>query len=605
MTKAISNLIILLLLSGSLSAQVNPADYNFHSDEIIGHDPRLPRQRLLSWEKPFGNYFMFAGFMNIENDKFSMIICAPDTALYRIFYFTGEWGESYLGLPYTREGEIRPKPNLISSRRPQSKILLGVKLNPNLTNYKSSGIRSASKHFTGYLISDSSAVTVVAMGINASNVNDYRYHVIVNDSLEIVKWTTPKLEQKHGAKQPYGLIGQFTVPDKQAVIEVVNIKDYSIRDGVMLDWRHNQRPVVNKITVLDYTEPYIMTPGHTRRYASKFDKATGLPTDLKFPVNSITQISLDFKDHEGLMYNVFLTKDTDGYKKVLLHGQFISNHYDLQLGKLEMPGKYEFTVIPEHYTDPSQMLRFSFTIIPRIPDKEHISKNTVLYILAAILFLAALYLFYRQKLRRANRQKMMISLRLKSVRAQLNPHFMFNALTSIQNLMNQQNTVGANHYLSKFADLTRRVLNTTTDELISLEDELKIINDYLQIEQLRFGFQYVVDVNEGINLANTEIPAMLMQPFIENAIKHGISSLLDNGKIDIGITREQNNLLLIIADNGKGFDADDMDSPGFGLKLGRERVALLNQLYKDQLIELYISSGTWGTRVIITLNSWF
>ena len=207
-------------------------------------------------------------------------------------------------------------------------------------------------------------------------------------------------------------------------------------------------------------------------------------------------------------------------------------------------------------------------------------------------------------MRNIKRQKETANLKLGSVRAQLNPHFMFNALTSIQNLMHQHDTAGANHYLSKFADLTRQVLNATTTELISLEDELRIIDDYLQIEQLRFGFAYNIDVDSAINKANTEVPGMLMQPFIENAAKHGVSNKLQNGTINITITKQQNNLVLAIADNGGGFDAQGNATTGFGLKIGRERIALLNQLYKDQQITMQINSDANGTKITILLSDW-
>ncbi len=197
----------------------------------------------------------------------------------------------------------------------------------------------------------------------------------------------------------------------------------------------------------------------------------------------------------------------------------------------------------------------------------------------------------------------MANIQLKSVRSQLNPHFMFNALTSIQNLMNHQDTAGANHYLSKFADLTRHVLNSSEQELISLEDELAIITDYLQMEQLRFGFRYDIHVDIKINKANTEIPAMLLQPFIENAAKHGVSKLQDKGEINVAIIKQDQDIVLIITDNGQGFNAT-ADNKGFGLKLSNERIDLLNSIYKDQPIYLKTDSSTNGTKTTITLTNW-
>ena len=208
------------------------------------------------------------------------------------------------------------------------------------------------------------------------------------------------------------------------------------------------------------------------------------------------------------------------------------------------------------------------------------------------------------KLEKARQDQENVSLKLRSIRSQLNPHFMFNALTSIQNLMNKNDVPAANHYLTLFADLTRKVLSTGEQSLISLVDELKIQEDYLQMEQLRFGFKYNIQVSGSINTDNTEIPAMLLQPFVENAVKHGVGANGQMGVINITIDKHTNDLILAVADNGKGFDkiASQDQTTSFGLKLSEQRIELLNQLNKDQPVTLNIDSTPTGTRVTITLG---
>jgi len=231
------------------------------------------------------------------------------------------------------------------------------------------------------------------------------------------------------------------------------------------------------------------------------------------------------------------------------------------------------------------------------------------YILVAVI-LAALALYnwlysraQKQRLARSLQVQETLNLKLRSIRSQLNPHFMFNALTSIQNLMNKNDIPAANHYLAMFADLTRKVLNTSDQELISMEDELKILEDYLQMEQLRFGFKYEITIDDSINIANTEIPAMLLQPFIENAIKHGIAVLQDKGLVTIGIAKKENDIVLTVTDNGAGFDkiAAQSKSDSLGLKLSEERIALLNQVNKDQPVTLAINTKHTGTTITIVL----
>lgn len=595
-------LIFLLLLSEITVAQKKPASNAKSGREINEQIDSVRAVHKNDGLEPFGNMIFFAGKFYISKDK----IWRYSGQVYRIFdnslYRIAEWLK--LSDRHIIDSIHKTHPKLGGLSMPNSKIMLGIKLNPLLTNYISSGIQSNSKRFPGYLISDSSAAIVIALGINAGNVKNYRYHVVADDSIELQPWTIPKLEQQYGAKQPYGLIGQFKAPGKQLVIEVLNIKDYSIRDGVVLDWRINHKPIVTQLTAMAYYDNFTIRKKHARGYAKKFDEVTGLPSDLKFRVNSITQLSFDFKDHETIPYNISLKRDSSGEKVELAYAHVTGNHYDLEIGNYKAPGKYELVIQPGRFGDIAQSLLFSFEILPQIAEKGIVIKQLAPYILAIILLFSGWYIYYRQKLKRANQQKATANFKLSSVRAQLNPHFMFNALTSIQNLMNQQDTEGANHYLAKFAALTRQVLTNSGQELISLEDELQIITDYLQMEQLRFGFEYTIDVDAAINKANTEIPAMLLQPFIENAAKHGVSALQSKGKIDVAINKQGNNLVLTVEDNGPGFRDNVKTDGGFGLKLSEERIELLNQIYKRQDIDLQINSSVSGAKITITLTDW-
>ncbi|HVW58543.1 MAG TPA: histidine kinase, partial [Puia sp.] len=276
--------------------------------------------------------------------------------------------------------------------------------------------------------------------------------------------------------------------------------------------------------------------------------------------------------------------------------------------------KYEIIIQPPYELGSwpeDQMLRIPFEVQPPpVLDKRVSVKQTLPYLGATLGGVALLFWGYRRnnklRLARSAQARQTIDLQLKSVRSQLNPHFMFNALTSIQNLMNKNDTRAANHYLAKFADLTRTVLDSSNQELISLEDELKILEDYLQMEQLRFGFQYDIRVDGNINIANTEVPSMLLQPFIENAVKHGVAPLQGRGMVSIWIDKDDKDLVLKVRDNGKGFDKEDIaGKPStFGIKLSEERIQLLNKVYKEQPSSLDIVPGVEGTTVVIRLTSW-
>lgn len=207
----------------------------------------------------------------------------------------------------------------------------------------------------------------------------------------------------------------------------------------------------------------------------------------------------------------------------------------------------------------------------------------------------------KKKVAEQSKQKELAQLQLSSVRSQLNPHFLFNALAGIQNLMNKNEIDNANRYLSKFARLTRNVLDSK--ELISLTEEKTLLDDYLQMEQLRFGFRYKISASADLDAENIEIPSMLLQPFVENAVKHGIAEKGINGTIKIDFKKQSSDLILSIKDNGKGFDVAK-NYNGLGLALSKSRISLLNTIYKDSPFVLEIQSGINGTEITIILKQW-
>ncbi|MCY4780387.1 histidine kinase [Sphingobacterium sp. UT-1RO-CII-1] len=221
-----------------------------------------------------------------------------------------------------------------------------------------------------------------------------------------------------------------------------------------------------------------------------------------------------------------------------------------------------------------------------------------------LVFLFILYInkkHNKKKLAEKEQQEQLAKVQLSSIRSQLNPHFLFNALSGIQNLMNKNEVDNANKYLAKFARLTRTVL--TDKELISLAQEKKLLDDYLQMEQLRFGFKYNIFHDEDLDLDNIEIPSMLLQPFVENAVKHGIAEKGHDGDVIIRFTKQENDLILTVADNGNGFNTATK-STGLGLQLSENRIALLNSIYKENHFILAIQSNSEGTKINLTLTDW-
>ncbi len=140
----------------------------------------------------------------------------------------------------------------------------------------------------------------------------------------------------------------------------------------------------------------------------------------------------------------------------------------------------------------------------------------------------------------------------------------------------------------------RETLGGNNKEFIPLETELSILDRYLKLEQLRFGFQYSISVSNSVNASSIEIPALLLQPLVENAVKHGVSELLERGQITINARRDSSTLIITITDNGKGFLKESITENGFGIRLTQERIKLLNQMNKNNPIAISFDKNSEG-----------
>ncbi|MNS12910.1 Sensor histidine kinase YehU [compost metagenome] len=206
----------------------------------------------------------------------------------------------------------------------------------------------------------------------------------------------------------------------------------------------------------------------------------------------------------------------------------------------------------------------------------------------------------------------MIELEQMALRAQMNPHFIFNCINSIQNYVLKQDVSGANYYLSQFAGLVRETLDNAHKIHISLQEELSYLQHYIELERLQVNepFQYTINVDPQINRARTLFPNMILQPLVENAIKHGLCHAASiPGLLIINIRRAAPGLLICtIEDNGPGIDHHKNASThqSKGLSLIYQRIETLNLINKQSgEIKLHIEDRkkehTQGTRVTIWL----
>ena len=205
---------------------------------------------------------------------------------------------------------------------------------------------------------------------------------------------------------------------------------------------------------------------------------------------------------------------------------------------------------------------------------------------------------------------------LSALRAQMNPHFIFNCLNSIENYIIKNETFKAAEYINDFARLIRLILQNSRSEFIPLTDEIEALDLYLQMESLRFvdQFEYHIDIDPSVNAHDIEIPPMLIQPFVENAIWHGLIPKKGSGKLDIRMSRVNGMLTTVIEDNGIGRKKSgelnaSMKKHGkrsMGMQITKNRLEVINALYEKnatiRITDLADNTGqSNGTRVELNI----
>lgn len=189
-------------------------------------------------------------------------------------------------------------------------------------------------------------------------------------------------------------------------------------------------------------------------------------------------------------------------------------------------------------------------------DEIKAQRVTLFFFLAIILVMMMIGgVIYMSKRRKTNEFESE-QLKQQILRSQMNPHFLFNALGSIQNYMYNNETHKAAGYLNNFAQLTKSILEQSTAEYISLKDEIEMLGNYILLEQMRMDGQFDFSINgtDHIDIDQIYVPPMFIQPFVENAIKHGLSMLSYKGELNINITQKKKGVMIEVVDNGIGID---------------------------------------------------
>lgn len=307
------------------------------------------------------------------------------------------------------------------------------------------------------------------------------------------------------------------------------------------------------------------------------------------------------KDMDNILYHYRLLGYDSNWK-------FVTNNQSELTFNALAPGTYTLQLKAENRGEFSDVISYSFTI-----QKPFYTRWWFITTIT-ILFLIMVYFVYRWQLSRQNKKSKQLNelnaSKLTAIQSQMNPHFIFNSLNSIQDLILKGDVENSYSYITTFSNLVRRTLNYSDKDFIDFEQELKLLELYLSLEQLRYkkDLHYTIEVN---NVEDIMLPPLLVQPFIENALVHGL--LHKEGEKKLIIRFELNeSLICTVEDNGIGREQSKAikqrqrsDHESFSSKAIQDRFEILSNVFKGKFgyvyEDIYVNNQPAGTRVILTI----
>jgi ligand-binding sensor domain-containing protein/two-component sensor histidine kinase len=356
------------------------------------------------------------------------------------------------------------------------------------------------------------------------------------------------------------------------------------------------------------------------------------PLSLNTGINSIDLLSLKYDQNSIMIETGVIDYYSKGkgnirYKLEGLNDdwQYSPANYSIRFEKL-LPRKYKLVIQASssgnNFNGSEKILIIN--ISPAFWDTWWFRASAFLCLVGIIYVLMRLRVKekFRLRLERSEKDKLLadmrqktVELEMKALRSQMNPHFIFNSLNSINRFILQNNRPMASEYLTKFSRLVRLILQNSQAALITVESELESLQLYLDLESLRFDyhFAYKISISPDLDISVLKIPPLIIQPYVENAIWHGLMHKDEKGRLDIEILQESNYLIIKIADDGVGrkksadlYARSSTHHRSMGLQITADRIAMMQPNdSKEQavnFIDLVASDGSSaGTEVIIKM----
>ncbi len=463
-----------------------------------------------------------------------------------------------------------------------------------------------------FFVYDTAGVYFLLPNVNKKNARDYEFTVLLNNRSVITPWgqvdrfteaSIGSMEAGSGFSGSYRAgIGQYLVAHlRNRAGHIISSRVIYFKRNApeiqLLSTADNARAFANLVKHEDHFSDARQDMGWHRQYTSRLAGDAARLQLAHNENNVLVQIQAKIYRKEALEYALY--KENTEIRKWAANEQ--ANSYIL-LQNLA-PGNYRLLTRFTRQPESVSTLRFSLAAAWYRTTGFYAAILFFLAVTAACWYFLAKYRKQKRESVLANKKAEQSMEALQNIHALLNPHFTFNALSSIQGLVNKGAIDAASTYLSSFGALLRETLKESKTEHIPLTKELENLQLYISLEQLRYNFTYDLAVDAELDVFAAVIPPFLLQPFVENAIKHGFSKMNGQGVLKIGIQQHENDMLVKIADNGPGFNAATLQE-GYGLSLSRKRISLQNREYGEELIGLQLNSTNEGTTIILSFKNW-
>lgn len=357
-------------------------------------------------------------------------------------------------------------------------------------------------------------------------------------------------------------------------------------------------PVISRIAIGD-TQAYTDSPVTELRRITLEDDQKDLSLTLRLPGAYFSDPTFSYQ--------------LEGYDrdwKSLAQGSNAIRYTNLPKGDYVL--RYRASIDGEHWEEGS----------PLAIGKEVFFWKTPAFYLAVGLFMTGiLLLLYFLRIRFIRREaalktefdKKIANIEMAALRAQMNPHFLFNSMNSIKYFILNEEPGLANKYLTKFSRLMRMVLRNTESQFVSLAEEVEALRLYIEMESLRLnsGFEYQIDIDADLNQDEILVPPLIIQPYVENAIWHGLRRKKDPGHLYVGIHQKESHLTIVVEDDGIGREAamaarnKPAARKSFGTRIAKDRIALVSETLGMRALvritDLKQDNQPAGTRVFVEI----